>query len=193
MLNTSAMGQVEGVERQLRNATSFVEHHQALARELTVGSVRLERLCRKLGQEVPPPPNTDFIRLVDDFAETSTAMLSERINQLEVLGKRINLVQKKRCDKSEEAPEGDNACTRAKRAATQQQALVIQTKIIAELLAREVRALKTVAKLEQDRCVRPGMTTKLLQPVVKPSKYSFETLKQDLLEAETSLAKTIED
>ncbi|WP_445780316.1 hypothetical protein [Shewanella sp.] len=193
ILNTAALGQVDDLDRQLRNATSSVAHHQALARELTVGSVRLERLCRKLGQEGPPPPNTDFLKLIDDFEETNSTILKEGITRLEALGKRLNLVRKKRCEANDKAPVDENACTRATRAETQQQAIVIQTKILAELLNREVEALRAVARLEQQRCVRPGMTTKLLQPVVKPSEYSFGTFKQFLLGAEASLAKTIQD
>jgi len=193
MLNTAALGQVDDLDRQLRNATSSVAHHQALARELTVGSVRLERLCRKLGQEGPPPPNTDFLKLIDDFEETNSTILKEGITRLEALGKRLNLVREKRCEASDKAPVDENACTRATRAETQQQAIVIQTKILAELLNREVEALRAVARLEQERCVRPGMTTKLLQPVVKPSEYSFGTFKQVLLGAEASLAKTIQE
>ena len=193
ILNTAALGQVDDLDRQLRNATSSVAHHQALARELTVGSVRLERLCRKLGQEGPPPPNTDFLKLIDDFEETNSTILKEGITRLEALGKRLNLVREKRCEASDKAPVDENACTRATRAETQQQAIVIQTKILAELLNREVEALRAVARLEQERCVRPGMTTKLLQPVVKPSEYSFGTFKQVLLGAEASLAKTIQE
>lgn len=193
ILNTAVWGQVDDSDRHIRNATSFVAHHQALARELTVGSVRLERLCRKLGQEAPPSPSTDFLKPIDDFEETNTTILKERITRLEALGKRLNLVRKKRCDTSEEAPVDENACTKATRAETQTQAIVIQAKMLAELLNREVEALRTVARLERERCVRPGMTTKLLQPVLKPSEYSFGTFKQVLQDAEASLAKTIQD
>ena len=193
MLSTAALGQVDDFDRQLRDVTSLAAHHQALARELTVGSVRLERLCRKLGQEAPPPPNTDFPKLIDDFEKSNTTMVKERISRLEALGKRLNLVRKKRCDTSEEAPVDENACTTVKRAETHQQAIVVQVKILAELLVRESQALRSVARLEENSCVRPGMTTKLLQPVVKPSKYSFRTLEQLLLDAEASLAKTIQD
>jgi len=188
-----ARAQSLSAQSLVSDVENAIDHHQVLAKELTVSAKRLELLCSKLSQ-IAPGTQLNIAQLDAEIRRIDRAYrpaMSRQIEALEAAGESLEDRQSARCkvDNAQEDTPPDQ-CLDISRTLTYQKSLTLQTKILSELLKRDLTALRMVADLEWKQCVRPGFTMKLIEVVEAPSEFSFKQTIQKISQALTLITET---
>jgi hypothetical protein len=188
-----ANAQKLSIQSLVSHVENAIDHHQSLAEELTVSAKRLEIVCSKLSQVVPLTQLKTVqidaeIRRIDRAYRPA---MSLQIKALEAAGKSLEERHSAHCKlgKAQEGTPSDQ-CLDISRTLTVQKSLTLQTKILSELLTRDLNALRMVADLELKQCVRPGFTMKLIDVLEAPNEFGFKQTIEKISQSLTLITET---
>jgi hypothetical protein len=198
---TLALGQGFDPAAARSQIAPSVALHQGLAREMTVGTERLSRICDRTVAPVNEMPD---LKELDAIEAATDTFRKESRGAYERQGSRVEANLKAHNASTEasgvcEKPEKNNkkkgvnydaaACDQRNITKNNYALLATDLKILIELLNREVKAVDLAITLEAKRCIRGGFSAKLAGALRSPGPANHQSIAQSikaLLEPPTS-------
>ena len=166
--------------------------NQTLAREMTVGTQRLSRICDRTVTPVNEMPDLKRLDAVEaattSFQKESRAAYERLGSQVEAKLKAHNAsteksgvcVKPEKNDKDKGAKYDAITCDESNLTANNYSLLSTDIKILIELLNRQVKAVDSAITLEAERCIRGGFSEKLAAVLQSPGSANHRSIVQSI-------------
>ena len=193
-----AIGQTFDAAAVRSQIAPYLAINQSLAREMTTGTTRLNRICNRTVTPVEAMPD---LKALDAVESKTAAYQAAARKAYELIGSDIegklkahNAATKKSgvCEKPEEAtkdekknptPFNASACDQANITKNNYSLLSTDIKILIKLLERQVEAIDSAITLEAKRCIRSGFSDKLANALQSPGPANHQSIARDLEKA----------